>query len=341
MERFFLYLRIGLGFFPMAALSAFAARGAEPEVRGETPYFWSGVLLDSEQFWSDVRIEDGWRMQRCAPTGQYRLLDPANNRQVLGSREACLAKLSEARRTIAAKPTGDVVLTLHGLLRTREQMQGLCGYLEREGKFTAVNVTYASTRLPLDAHAANLAEVVSGIETDGELHFVCHSLGNIVVRRYLAEANAAAPRWRVDPRIGRMVMLGPPNNGSQLAVTLGGNKLAGMLVGPCCKQLGKEWPTLKDRLALPQLEFGIIAGGLGDGGGFNPLVPGDDDLVVGVAECRLPGAKDFCLTSLHHGQLMHHQEAQKQVLSFLREGSFLPGSVVKTDSGSNPGRTKP
>ncbi len=100
-----------------------------------------------------------------------------------------------------------------------------------------------------------------------------------------------------------------------------GRWLAGMLAGPCCKQLGKEWPTLKDRLALPELEFGIIAGGLSGG---NPLVSGDDDLIVSVAECRLPGAKDFCLTSLHHGELMHHADSQKQVLRFLQVGSFSP-----------------
>lgn len=305
----------------LIACAGLTALGAEPQVRGETPYFWSGLVLDSEQFWSDVRVHEGWRVQRCAPTDQYRLLDPSNNRRALGTREACLAKLAELRPPAAGMPPGDVVITLHGLLRTRQQMQGLCNYLEREGKFATVNVNYASTRLALDEHAANLAQVVSGVEAEGELHFVCHSLGNIVVRRYLAEANAASPQWRVDPRIGRMVMLGPPNNGSQLAVTLGGNKVAGMLAGPCCKQLGKEWPTLKDRLALPELEFGIIAGGLSGG---NPLVSGDDDLIVSVAECRLPGAKDFCLTSLHHGELMHHADSQKQVLRFLQVGSFSP-----------------
>jgi triacylglycerol esterase/lipase EstA (alpha/beta hydrolase family) len=96
-------------------------------------------------------------------------------------------------------------------------MAGIGKYLAERGDCTWINVSYASTRRSLDQHAQSLAGVIVGLEGIDEIDFVCHSLGNLVLRRYLGEATEPTPRWQSDPRIKRIVMLGPPNNGASMA----------------------------------------------------------------------------------------------------------------------------
>jgi pimeloyl-ACP methyl ester carboxylesterase len=218
---------------------------------------------------------------------------------------------------------GRAVLTLHGLVRSREHMEGIGRFLEQEGHFTWVNVSYASTRRTLDEHAQSLARVVAGLEGIDEIDFVCHSLGNLVVRRYLGEANEPQPRWQPDPRIKRMVMLGPPNNGARLAEMFKNNELLGLIYGPSAKQLAREWSAAEKLLATPAFPFGIIAGGRGDDRGVNPLLDGDDDLIVSVAETRLPGAADFRVVPCLHGRLMDDTTVRGYALNFLQHGYFI------------------
>jgi hypothetical protein len=123
-----------------------------------------------------------------------------------------------------------------------------------------------------------------------------------------------------------MVMLGPPNNGAKLAEVvadlLHDNDLARFIAGPSAWQLARQWDDVKTLLAIPPFEFGILAGGCGDGLGLNPLVDGDDDLIVAVEETRLAGAMDFRVVPCRHGRLMYDQAVQQYVLSFLEHGYF-------------------
>jgi hypothetical protein len=79
---------------------------------------------------------------------------------------------------------------------------------------------------------------------------------------------------------------------------------------------------LAPRLATPRCEFGIIAGGLGNEGGYNPLIPGDDDMVVGVSETRLAGARDFRVLPVIHADMMDVPAVQKMAWRFLKTGCF-------------------
>lgn len=280
--------------------------------------------LGSEQFWSDELQFRGWRIQRNALHDGYRLLDPSDVRQAHGTFAECRQALEEAKRVKSLAPlSGKAVLVLHGLGRTRTHMDELASYLEETGKYQAINVAYASTRRSLDEHAQSLAHVIEGLEGIDEIHFVCHSLGNLVVRRYLGEATQGQPRWRVDPRLKRMVMLGPPNQGSKVAEFFKSNDLLGLVAGPSGKQLGRQWSETQTRLATPNFPFGILAGGAGNTRGANPLLAGDDDFVVSVEETRLAGACDFRLLHCLHGAITHEPEAKKYVLSFLDHGYFL------------------
>jgi hypothetical protein len=122
-----------------------------------------------------------------------------------------------------------------------------------------------------------------------------------------------------DPRIKRIVMLGPPNNGSQIAVTFKDNPLLDLVWGQSTKELAADWKNVSRRLAVPQCEFGIVAGN----GGANPLLTGNDDLVVSVAETRLAGARDFCLVPVVHTALMTDSRVKELTLRFLEHGYFV------------------
>jgi hypothetical protein len=148
-------------------------------------------------------------------------------------------------------------------------------------------------------------------------------MGNLVIRRYLGDQTDPAKGKRPDKRIKRIVMLGPPNQGAELAEKLGDNPAFIMAFGSAGQQLGKRWNELKPTLATPACEFGIIAAGRGDGCGFNPLLPGDNDGIVTVASTRLAGARDFLLVKEMHFLMPHSAEVRKHVLEFLKHGYFV------------------
>src|SRR5262245_5275729 len=283
--------------------------------------------MGGQLFWSDKLVYSKWRIQQNELSDHYRLLDPSEVRRTWGTEAQCREAFEELKRTENIPPLdGKAVITLHGLGRSRDHMAALGAKLEEHGRFTWINVGYASTRGSLDDHAQSLASVINGLEGIDEIYFVCHSLGNLVVRRYLGEAVQAEPRWKIDTRIQRMVMLGPPNNGAQLARLaadlLDDNDLARRIAGASTWQLGRDWNETQKRLATPPFEFAIIAGGFGDDRGFNPLLAGDDDLVVRVEETRLSGATDFRIIPIRHSYLVHDPAVHQYVLTFLENGYF-------------------
>jgi pimeloyl-ACP methyl ester carboxylesterase len=294
----------------------------------------SGGLIDlpwktlgGDLLWTDTLVYGPWRIQHNQITDHFRLLDPADLRRSSGTEEECRAALEGLKQTESIPPLdGRAVITLHGLGRSRNHMAELGQRLAKEGGFTWINMGYASTRRSLDDHALALAKVIEGLEGIDEINFVCHSLGNLVVRRYLGEASAENPRWKVDSRIKRMVMLGPPNQGARLAQVvadvLKDSQLARLVTGPSAWQLAREWDHTQRLLATPGSEFGIIAGGLDNEEGMNPLLEGDDDLVVRVQETRLPGAADFRLVRVRHGELVYDAAVLQFVLTFLQHGYF-------------------
>ncbi len=274
---------------------------------------WGGM-----QFWSDEMVFRGWRIQKNAYSEHYRLLDDQNYRRAWGTLDDCLGRFDVLRKEKRLEPiAGKVVITLHGLARPRSVMEGLGEYLEKNGNYTPVNVSYASTRQSLDEHARSLEQVIKRLDGATRIDFVCHSLGNLVVRRYLARA--AESESGIDPRFGRMVMLGPPNQGACFARNFESNKVFHLICGPSGKELACEWNTFEKQLATPGFDFGIIAGTKG----VNPYIDQlENDIFVGVDETKLPGARDFLTCNLMHGEMMDDPKCQEYVLRFLQEGHF-------------------
>jgi pimeloyl-ACP methyl ester carboxylesterase len=304
--------------------------------------------LGGMQFWADELILHEWRIQRNVLTDHYRLLDGADQRKAWGTFEQCRAALEKIKRQRNLPPLrGRAVILLHGLGGSRIFMKSMENYLRERGKLQVICLGYPSTQGSVGDHARTLARVIDRLEGIDEIDFVCHSLGNIVVRRYLQDMkereiksqsrdrNATATsileedksifiaqKWGPSPkpRFRRMVMIGPPNHGSTLAMLVPEVKLLQSVGGKSAAELGGNWNRLQGKLATPEFEFAVIAGGKSNGRGYNPLMPGDNDGLVAVEDARLVGARDWTVVPVMHAFLPHDPQVQEQTLRFLQYG---------------------
>jgi len=273
--------------------------------------------LGGKQIWADIFIRGNWRIQRNVLSGHCRLLDRNNIRRAWGTQEHCRERFDyfHSRNPVAAQGS-HVVMLVHGLGRSSGAFTVLEDSLRREGYATA-NVNYPSTRLGIAAHADNLERVIESLDGVETLSFVTHSLGGLVVRDLLARDSS----WRARIAVSRLVMIAPPNRGSQVADRLKELPAYRWLTGESGQGLTTEAAA---RLPVPEIEYGIIAGGRGNANGFNPLLPGDNDGLVTVEETSLDGAQDFMLVGTTHGLIDDHPQTIDATLSFLRVGQFVP-----------------
>ncbi len=204
-----------------------------------------------KQFWTDRFVYHDWRIQQNVYTGHHRLLDDKDFRRAWGTYEGCRQEFERLRVKHQIPPVrGQVVVTVHGLSRTRQSMAGIGEYLAKEGGFTWINVSYASTRETIDAHGRALAEIVGQLSEAQQVHFIGHSLGNLVIRRYLTYRAETAPQHQ-GPPLGRIVMLAPPNQGAQIAEQLQNSELFQLVYGLSGNQLSGKWHDIERRLAIP------------------------------------------------------------------------------------------
>lgn len=298
------------------------------ENHGETTssnYNWKLATLGGTQYWTDVRVEGGWRVQRNSYFEHFRLLNDSNVRQAWGTEAACQELLN--KHIHAGNVTlhrGKVVIVLHGLLRTWNSMEPVATHLESQG-YQVILFRYASSREGVAEHAKHLKSVIDALSPDvTEINFVAHSLGNIVIRHYISDCENSAI-GNVDPRIKRMVMIGPPNQGSRMARLLKNSTAFKLVAGASGNELATGWEELAKNLATPKFEFGIIAGGFGDDDSpwSNILLPGKDDFTVSERETMLVGARDFLVRPWLHSTIMREQEVLEATESFLDNGYFL------------------
>lgn len=286
---------------------------------------WATKTLGGQQFWTDVRHVGGWRVQENSETGHFRLLDPSNVRQGWGNRTHCDILLDKFVINGKAKLcSGKVVILLHGLIRTSSSMTPLAKYLHEKGGYATVNFQFASTRKSVGAHAIALKEVVDGLGPNvTEINFIGHSLGNLVVRRYLGDTTNPATGTQGDSRIKRVVMIGPPNQGSRMARILKSSLLFNTIAGVSGAQLSRGWEKLQPTLATPAMEFGIIAGGQATEKNWsNFVLKGKDDFTVSLDEAKLVGAHDLMVKPLLHSTMMTQPVVLQGALNFFRNGYF-------------------
>ncbi|MBL9090818.1 MAG: hypothetical protein JNL96_06310 [Planctomycetaceae bacterium] len=332
LRRVLLTIVLGLACFQVRELFT-EEPGLDAAGRG-APINWQMPTFGGMQYWADEQIAGPLRIQRNVNTGHYRLLNGSDERLAWGTYPQCAAKLAEIRRLDQIKPpTTRVVILLHGMARTRHSMDDIAAAIRKVDGADVVSFGYPSLQEDVPALARSFDLFVRRLGADGvlEIDVVAYSMGNLVTRYWLGEvaaqtAAAGGVRPPNVPQLRRYVMLGPPNHGAQRAnlwmENTIGRELFNFAVGDGGQQLGPRFHEIKDRLATPEAEFGIIAGGKGDGVGWHDGIDGDDDGTVGVRETQLAGATDFVVVPLKHRSLLHERESLEKIASFLKNGYF-------------------
>jgi triacylglycerol lipase len=213
-------------------------------------------------------------------------------------------------------PDAELVVLLHGLSRTERSMAPMAAYLEENG-FRTENIGYASTEVPIGELTERLHEELQQccLDADRRLNFVTHSLGGILVRAYVAQHSPA--------NMGRVVMLSPPNKGSELADGVRDTWLADVNPVAAVNELGTDPGSIPNLLGPATFEVGVITGNWS----WHPMgaifIECESDGVVSVESARVEGMKAFLVVPSDHTFIMRDPEVAKQVVHFLRTGEFL------------------
>ena len=218
----------------------------------------------------------------------------------------------------------ECVILLHGLIRSSASMEPLEEALTKV-HYRVANIDYPSREQPIEA----LAEIAvsDGLEACRKLeahpiNFVTHSLGGILVRQYYSR--------HATEGLGRVVMLGPPNQGSELVDKLSDLPGYEFVNGPAGMQLGNDKGSVPNHLGPVNFELGVIAGT----DSFNPflssLLPNPDDGKVSLERTKVDGMCSFIALPVTHTFMMRNEQVIGEVIHFLRTGRFLS---VKTETG--------
>ena len=273
--------------------------------------------LGGRQFWGDVQFYQGWKIQQNVISKHHRLLDAKDQRHASGTLEECQAQLEEMKEVHQLKPMqGKAVILIHGIIRSSKSFEKLQAACRQSGRMV-VPFDYPSTQRTIPENAKYLEQVINSLEGIEEIELVVHSMGGLVVRSWLSQ------QTNVDSRIKRMVMLGVPNRGADMADRFRSNLLFKVIFGPAGQQLVTEANSdFIAKLPTPPFPFGIVAGGRNALKGYNPLIRGDNDGTVGVSSTRLPGAADYILLPVLHSFMMSDASTIACTMRFLETGRF-------------------
>lgn len=220
----------------------------------------------------------------------------------------------------SASAQAEGVILLHGLARTAASMRPLEKALTAAG-YVVLNVDYRSRTQaiePLSAEAIGAALKDERLRDCAKVHFVTHSLGGILVRQYFATHR--------DPRLGRVVMLGPPNRGSEVVDRLRGWGVFRSLNGPAGQQLGTDPQSAPNQLGSVTFELGVIAGDRSVNWINSLMIAGPDDGKVSVENTKVAGMKEHLVLHVTHPLMMRDREVIAAVHAFLKTGRFATAS---------------
>lgn len=210
----------------------------------------------------------------------------------------------------------EAVILLHGLSRTSRSMNKAGELLSAYG-YKIINVDYPSRSADISALAQEyIAQALKqcDVKSIKKIHFLTHSMGGILLRDYLSNQG-------ID-KLGRVVMLAPPNQGSEVVDKLGSWRLFYYLNGPAGLQLGTDNNSVPNQLGSVDFQLGIIAGSKAVNPLLSQLIPGTNDGKVSVSRAQVAGMKDFIVMPYSHSFIMQREAVIEQALHFIQQGCF-------------------
>ena len=220
----------------------------------------------------------------------------------------------------ASQNSPDCVVLLHGLGRTANSMSKIEDALTGNG-YRVWNESYPSTKHDVQTLAPLAIEPALDFcagRAGARVHFVTHSLGGILVRFYLQD--------RTVTNLGNIVMIAPPNRGSEVVDLMKELALFELVLGPAATQLGTEAHSIPNSLQPLNASVGIIAGTQSLDPWFSGVIEGQDDGKVSVESTALPEAADMVTVEHGHAFIMRSKNVIELINRFLETGSFDPGS---------------
>lgn len=208
------------------------------------------------------------------------------------------------------------VVLLHGLCRTKASMAKMEQALAAAG-FIVENIDYESRRYPIQELSEQAVGGALGsprLSDCTRIHFVTHSLGGVLVRHYFKHHEAG--------RLGRVVMLAPPNQGSEVVDKIGSWRIFKKLNGPAGSELGTKADSTPNRLGPVGFECGVIAGSRSINGLNSLMIEGVDDGKVSIARTRVAGMKEHIVVPTSHPWIMKNREVIRKTTRFLQAGTF-------------------
>ncbi|HAQ50228.1 MAG TPA: lipase [Gammaproteobacteria bacterium] len=196
-------------------------------------------------------------------------------------------------------------------------MEDLGRYLQKKS-YDVINLDYPSTDYTLE-QLTNLTQkkLSAKLTQDKPVHFVGYAMGGLLVRAIIHKHK---PK-----KLGRVVLLAPPNNGSEIADCLKENGLYQKIYDPA----GQDLTTDKDITELfgqIDYELGVIAGNSTIDLISSAIIPGDDDGKVSIKSTKLEGMKDHIVVSASHTFVPSNRAVHQQTEYFLKHGIFKKGS---------------
>ena len=214
-----------------------------------------------------------------------------------------------------AAMSGEHVVLLHGLARSGRSMRSLERRFFREG-FQVSPIDYPSREKTIGELAGFLKREIDSrsMASAGKVHFITHSMGGIVLRYYLS-------RYPIG-NLGRVVMISPPNRGSEIVDRLRNNYLFKRIYGPACQQLGTDPASFVNTLGPVNFDLGVITGDRSCNPVFSSWIQGDDDGKVSTLSAQIEGMNDFLVVHYGHTFIMNKDMVADQALSFISNGRF-------------------
>ncbi len=211
------------------------------------------------------------------------------------------------------------VIALHGLARGPDSLKAISTQLSQYG-YDVVLKAYPSTRERIENLSPVVGEALRDCEKRNATHiyFVTHSMGGILVRHFFQQNHPLLK----NSKIKAIVMLSPPNHGSEIVDAYKNEAWFQWFNGPAGSQLGTDPTSLPNQLKPIAFDIGIIAGNVSSDPWFSHLFSEPNDGKVTVRSAKLSEMKALLVVPHGHTFIMNSKEVIDQVQHFFDHQTF-------------------